>query len=139
MIAYLQSLGGTPSVTMSTELKYQSAEGAQPVTAPAADEGDADKGPQSAKDIFANYGCAACHTVDAPTPGVGPSLYDIGQRMSKGELYEALMDPDAVIAEGFAPGMMGAMLGGNGFYTQVSSNELKGLVDYLSELTGEAK
>ncbi len=133
VIAYLQSLGGTVSVDMNTELKYQGEAGAS-AAAPAKQAGGTEEvldGPG----IFAKYGCAACHAVDAPTRLVGPSLYDIGARQNKGEIYESVVDPDAQLVEGFPPGVMPATLGANGFY-DISQKQLKLLVDYLSTLKG---
>jgi len=44
------------------------------------------------------------------------------------------MDPDLTVTEGFAAGTMNIMLMANGFYEQVSSQELRTLVDYLGSL-----
>lgn len=144
VIAYLQSLGGTPSVTMATELEYQTggddgaASAAAAASAPApADTGATSSGDLDGQTLFTNYQCNTCHTVDEPTRGVGPSLYDVGSRMTKAEIYEGIMEPDATIAEGFQPNLMSATLESTGFYDQVSAQELKTLVDYLASQTGE--
>ncbi len=138
VIAYLQSLGGTPTVTMDTELKYQTGDIATPAKeeAPAEDAG----APKAAFDpakAFNEYACIGCHSLTGPEKGAGPSLYDIGKRQSKAEIYESLMDPDLVIAEGFFPGVMSATLNGNGFYTKLSAADLKAFVDFLSTKKGE--
>lgn len=137
VIAYLQSLGGTPSVTMETELAYQgqtSEEEAAPATAVAALP--APGAARSGEALYNEYMCTTCHSLDAPTPLVGPSLYDVGSRLSRAEIYESIMEPDAEVAEGFPAGLMGATLGSVGFYDNVSSNELKTLVEFLSEKQG---
>ncbi|MCI0597064.1 MAG: cytochrome c, partial [candidate division Zixibacteria bacterium] len=77
-----------------------------------------------------------CHSVDAPTPLVGPSLYDAGSRLSKAEIYESILDPDAQITEGFVAGVMPATLNVGGFYNKVTSGELKKLVEYIASLKG---
>lgn len=142
VIAYLQSLGGTPTVTMETELAYHEGDlsappGASGAAAPvetAAATPEAE--PRSGEALFSAYICNTCHSLDAPTPLVGPSLYDVGSRLSKAEIYEALLEPDATVAEGFPAGVMGNTLQGMGFYDRVSSQELKVLVDFLAEHTG---
>ena len=139
MIAYLQSLGGTPSVTLQTEVPGQ---GESPQPTPGAAAGGAGAAAAGAgpvldgPGVFTAYMCNTCHAIDAPTALVGPSLFDVGSRMSKAEIYEAIMEPDAVIADGYAGGVMPATLGATGFYDKVSSAELKALVDYLAARGG---
>lgn len=137
VIAYLQSLGGKPSVTMSTKLKYQTAEGSAPKATEAA-AADAAPVEFTGQQLATNYGCVACHSFTAPIRLVGPSLVDVGKRLSKAEIYESIMDPDAKLTEGFPGGTMGQMLGANGFYNKVTSKQLKVLVDHLASLQGAA-
>ena len=133
VIAYLQSLGGTPSVTMQTTTKFT---GLSPAgesggsSAPAAAPAQAADGPG----LYAKYMCNTCHSADSDTPLVGPSLYDAGNRLTKAELYESIMDPDAVVADGYTPGIMSATMAG--FYDSMTKDELKVLVDYLASLQG---
>ncbi len=134
VIAYLQSLGGEPTVTLDTQLQWQSEEGSAPSTpTAAAASGEALDG----TGVFTNYACSTCHAIDDATRMVGPSLYDAGSRLSKAEIYEAIMDPDATIAEGYPGAAMAAMLNASGFYQNVSTEELKSLVDYLATKTGQ--
>ncbi|MFT4603938.1 MAG: cytochrome c5, partial [Rhodothermales bacterium] len=86
--------------------------------------------------VFQAYLCGTCHNIDAPGALAGPSLFDLGSRLSTAEIYEAIMEPDAIIAEGFAGGVMPATLGATGFYSKISSEELRALVNYLSAQTG---
>ncbi len=133
VIAYLQSLGGTPTVTMDTKLEWQGQAPAQPAAAtPAVAPGVVGTGPE----IVAKYFCATCHNFDADVAGAGPSLVSVGSRLSKAEIYESIMDPDAVVADGFAPGIMTATLNAQGFYDKISTKELQALVDYLNSLEG---
>lgn len=129
VIAYLQSLGGTPTVTMDTELPWQGQSPAPDAgnTATAAPGADRD-GPT----LFTTFACNTCHTLDG-SPLVGPSLQGVSTRLSRAEIYESIMDPDAVIAEGFPPGVMSAMVSGLGFRDKVSAKELQTLVAYLAE------
>ena len=132
VIAHLQSLGGQPTVTLETELEWQSEEGSAPSATTAA-PGEALDGPG----VFTNYACSTCHAIDDATRLVGPSLYDAGSRLSNAEIYEAIMDPDATIAEGYPGAAMAAMLNASGFYQNVSTQELKSLVEYLASKTGQ--
>ncbi|NNF03769.1 MAG: cytochrome c [Rhodothermales bacterium] len=135
VIAYLESLGGEPTVTLDTEFEWQTGDTGQaaPAAPTAANAGGA---AMDGPEVFQAYACTTCHAIDDATRGVGPSLYDIGARMSKAEIYEAIMDPDAVVAEGFPGTVMQATLTAGGFYSEVSSDELRGLVEYLSNQTG---
>ena len=80
--------------------------------------------------------CVACHAIDDPSRRVGPSLFDIGARRSKGEIYESILAPDAVTAEGFPASVMRATLDGNGFYGRMTPADYRGLVDWLAEHRG---
>ena len=132
VIAYLQSLGGTPTVTMQTTLEWF---GQTP--APTPTDATAVASNLTAPELFAKYLCATCHSIDTADPMVGPSLYDAGARLSTAELYESIMEPDKEVTEGFAPGVMPATLNAAGFYTSVSAHELKMLVNYLAERQGD--
>lgn len=136
VIAYLQSLGSTPTVTMQTKLKYASetsttkAAATTPATAKASTE---DESPQS---LFTKYLCVTCHKFDSPGRLVGPSLYDVGKRSNMASIYESILEPDAVVAEGYPKGVMSATLNGINFYDKVSTRELKTMVEYLAAQKG---
>jgi len=141
VIAYLQSLGGTPTVTMDTKTKYTGSSPA-PSAAPAAGAAAAaataaPSSGLSGTEIVTTYGCVACHNLDEPVQVLGPSLYDVGNRLSEAELYQSIMDPDAVVSEGFLPGLMMPTLEASGFYEKVSAADLKTLVAFLQEKKGD--
>jgi len=85
VIAYLQSLGSTPSVTMETKLVYTGGAlgGGDGGEAPAEDavlaEASDDAVPAGP---LATFGCTGCHFVDQPGELQGPSLYDVGNRLT---------------------------------------------------------
>jgi len=130
VIAYLQSLGGQPTVTMQTKLKYAAEiqENAATDVASSTEVGG--------EALLAAQGCLGCHHLTEPVRLVGPSLFDVGKRLTRGELYEALMDPDATIAEGYPPGLMSASLSGSGFYEKVTLKQLESMVNHLASLEG---
>lgn len=135
VIAYLQSLGGTPSVTMDTELRWQG-QSPPPTTSGGSDAGAILTSDRDGPTLFASFLCTTCHTLDG-TAGAGPSLYDVGSRLSQAAIYESIMDPDAVTAEGFAPGAMTTLLDAVGFKANISVKELETLVNYLVAQTGQ--
>lgn len=134
VIAYLQSLGGTPTVTMQTKLKYASAQ-KQPAEAeaPASAASALEK---AGREIFTKYACYTCHNIDKPGKLLGPSLYDIGNQLSEAEIEESIMDPDAKVVEGFPKGLMKATLTGLGVYSKITKEELETLVKFLASRKG---
>lgn len=134
VIAYLQSIGGTPTVTMQTKLKYCAEDTS--AQAPPAAQGATTGEELSGQKITEKYGCMGCHSFTSTDRLVGPGLSDVGKRLSKAQLYEAMLDADATITPGFPPGLMSATLKGTGFYDKVSMKELETLVTYLGSLKG---
>ncbi len=135
VIAYLQSLGGQPTVTMQTKLKYAAEiqEKAPTGVASTEESGGEELGGEA---LLVAQGCSACHHLTEPVRLVGPSLFDVGKRLTRGEIYEALMDPDATIAEGYPPGLMGTSMSASGFYERITLRQLESMVDHLASLDG---
>lgn len=137
VIAYLQSLGGTPTVTMQTTHAFSGSNPAaagEGVSAAATAAATVQPANLDGPALMNKYLCTTCHSIDSPASLVGPSLYDAGKRLSKGEIYEAIIDPDATVAEGYAPGIMSATIGPLGFPDKVSAKDVKTIVDYLASL-----
>ena len=184
VIAYLQSLGGTPTITMATELPYggDGGGGAQPPpsggAATASAGGSAETGSETAGSgaegaaggaaespsetpggtgqasesadastatatadldgpaLFKKYQCQTCHSVESEQKMIGPSLHDVGSRLSREEIRTSILEPNETIAEGYQPQVMSATLEAAGFFDQVTDAEVKVLVDYLANQTG---
>ena len=51
--------------------------------------------------FFHNAGCAACHRVGNRGVNIGPDLTNLGDRMEAKFIVQAMLDPSAVITEGF--------------------------------------
>lgn len=79
--------------------------------------------------VIAKYNCGACHVVAGQNGTVGPSLARIGATKSREYLRQAILDPDAVIAKGYTPGLMPKSYG-----EQLKAQELEMLVNYLAQL-----
>lgn len=97
VIAYLQTLGGEPTVTMQTKFVYTGgALGGGDGDGEAAPEGeaaegevaDADAGPEGG--VLADFGCTGCHYSDRPGKLKASSLYDVGARLDENQLFLAL-------------------------------------------------
>ena len=86
----------------------------------------------SPEQIFTAAGCGGCHELaKAGSSGtIGPSLDDLassGDIQGSPEEYvrQALLDPDAVVADGFQPGVMPSFEG------KLSDKQVQALVQYL--------
>jgi cytochrome c551/c552 len=135
VMAYLQSLGGTPNITLATTHSFtgqgaSESSGAAPTVANAVGAGLDGKG------VYDAYMCATCHHIDLPDRLVGPSLYDIGSRLTRAEIYEAVMDPDISVADGYPGQVMSTTLAASGFNQKVSAEEARLLVEFLVSQTG---
>lgn len=118
VIAYLQDSSGS-EVTVSIPAMH-AAETAAPEASSAL------KTPEA---VIAKYNCGTCHAVAGQAGKLGPSLARIGATRSREYLRQAILDPDAVIAKGYAPGLMPRTYG-----EQLKAQELEMLVNYLAKL-----
>lgn len=121
IVAFLQQKDGNP-VTV-----------ALPTAAPAEDNKDeaADAKPamaQSPEEVIAKYGCAACHSVLETESVVGPSLKEVGKRLKIEQIRASIIDPNAVIAEGFPPIMPS--------FPEMTITELEMVSQFLVNQTG---
>jgi len=120
MVAYLQSLGGEITVAITAEDVQAAAARKQKPSS-----GTASTHPGAA--LLTSQACVACHDVTGTTRLVGPPLTNVGERLSAAEIRQSIVDPNAVIAEGFQPGLMLADFG-----EKLTPEELDQLVGYLS-------
>ncbi len=122
VIAYLQTLGGEPTVTMQTRLVYTGGALGGGEAPAAADAGEAvaaaEGGPSS--DALETYGCSACHYSDRPGKLEAESLYDIGSRLDGDQILLRLGRHER------EPNL-----------DQVTVGELETLVQTLSQLKGQ--
>lgn len=139
VIAYLQSLDGTPTISMGTTLKYEENGTASAQTASSEESASATASAEASrgKELFNKHLCNTCHRLDEPTDKVGPSLYDVGSRLSRAKIREAIMKPDATVREGYPAGTMKTTLEGANFYEQVTDEEMNTLIDFLASQTGD--
>ena len=108
--AYLQSLGGEATVKgtdVEPVTRFGCVSGGGPGMVAAAEEAPpASVGPPDK--VYEKFGCSGCHALEDDTRKIGPSLYGIGKKLTKGEIYEAILAPDAVMAKADPPYSGGA-------------------------------
>jgi mono/diheme cytochrome c family protein len=86
--------------------------------------------------VFANNGCGGCHTLAVANSGgtTGPNLDEVLPGQSEAEIEESIVNPEAKIAQGYPAGVMP-----QNFKEKIPAEELKQLVEYLSENAGKKK
>jgi mono/diheme cytochrome c family protein len=84
--------------------------------------------------VFANNGCGTCHTLAAANSGgtTGPDLDEVLPGQSEAEIEESIVDPNAKIAQGYPANVMP-----ENFKESIQPEEIKALVEYLSESAGK--
>lgn len=140
VIAYLQSLGGTPSVRVAQIPRPPTEAAPTPTPTPKA-AGLAPEEIAEAQKLLRNYGCTACHSLDGQGGQVGPALdraeileeaQELG--LSLGEyLRQSILNPEAYIVEGFSDVMP------KDFGKKLTAEEFELLVRYLASLGGGHK
>jgi len=126
VIAYLENKDGND---ITVEL---------PTEAPVADSsenvavGEAPAPAENAEAAIKKYGCQACHTLLGSNAPVGPVLDTVGARLNQQQIQQSIVDPGAVIAEGYSNIMPGD------FAEKMTVSELGMIVGFLAELKGGA-
>jgi cytochrome c2 len=139
VVAFLESQGGEVTVNGQSRFPQWRGEGGGAVpAAAAATPAPAAAAPSGAsgQELVQQWGCVACHKLDGPEKLVGPSLWDIGARKDASYIRESILQPDAMVVEGFPAGLMKGTLDGSGFYQKVPLQDLNTMVDYLTSLKG---
>ena len=126
LVAYLQSLGGEITVSLSAAQAEAAPEGS----------GTAGVAGDTAEEIVAALGCGACHVIEElGTEGVlGPDLSAVGSRLTAEKIRESILTPDAVIAEECPAGPCPEGVMPKGFGDRLNATQLETLVTFLSEL-----
>ncbi|MCG8427792.1 MAG: c-type cytochrome [Chromatiales bacterium] len=125
IIAYLQAKDGN-EVTVSLPLPEDAAVVADTGSAAPVD-GGLPAPAATVDEALGKYACSSCHSMDSADTLVGPGLADVGARLSVEEIRESIVDPNAVITEGF-PAAMPA-----DFADKMTVKELDMIVKYLAE------
>ncbi len=125
VIAYLQAKDGNevtvalPSAdAAATVVKKDTTQGGSKAAPAPATTGD---------EALVKYACSACHALDSADALVGPGLLNVGSRLTPAQIRESIVNPNAVIAEGFPPAMPGD------FAEKMTVKELEMIVKLLAE------
>lgn len=62
--------------------------------------------PVNGQEIYNRQGCIACHAVDQKAVQKGPYLGSAGSKFTRDYLIESILDPNAVVAQGFQTEMV---------------------------------
>jgi cytochrome c2 len=139
VVSFLQSQGGEVTVNGQSHFPKWRGEGggaAPAAAAPAPATAAAAPSGASGQELVQKWGCVTCHNFDKPDKLIGPSLWDIGARKDANYIRESMLEPDAVVVEGFPAGLMKGTLDGQGFYQKLSLQDLNTIVNYLTSLKG---
>jgi mono/diheme cytochrome c family protein len=132
VVAFLQSVqGGQVTVTAKIVAAFSGTEAPAPADAPAAQPAVATATTRPPEQLIAELACIACHKFDEAGPLVGPSLWDIGARQDDAYIRQSILEPNAVITEGFPPMLMPPDLG-----QKMSGVEFEHLVQWLKDHKG---
>lgn len=123
IIAWLEAKDGNEvTVELPTaEASAQVAAAAAPAAGPPAPAA-------TGEEAVRKYGCQACHALLGSTASLGPSLEDVGARLTPEQIRQSIIDPNAVIADGFTPDVMPP-----DFADRMTVKELEMIVRLLAE------
>ena len=91
--------------------------------------------PLQGREVFLNnpiLSCSRCHAFQGKDGGIGPAIDGVGDRLSKEEILQSILDPNAVMAAGW-PASVSAMPALRSF---MSDQELADIVSFLMGLNG---
>ena len=103
------------------------------------DSGSSGGGSATGEDLYREYACAGCHSLDGDD-GTGPTFKGLAGstvELEGGETAEAtreylrraIVEPDAEIVEGYSGGLMGAAIGA--FDLESKPDDVDRLVDFI--------
>lgn len=129
IIAYMQAKDGNAVTVSLPQAAPETADAA--ASPPPATEAATAAPVNEPEAALTKHACTACHAVlDSQSP-VGPPLTDVGARLTQDEIRQSIVDPNAVIAQGFAPNMMPPDLA-----DRMTARELEIIVEFLHKQKG---
>jgi mono/diheme cytochrome c family protein len=79
--------------------------------------------------LFQNKGCIGCHVIQGEGGAVGPNLTNVYSEKGEDYVRQSILNPNAVIAEGFQANVMP-----QNFSQLLSEEELSFIVSYLASV-----
>ncbi len=91
--------------------------------------------PELGKKVFTTQGCIACHTTEKGEPLKGPFMGQVGAVLSRDQIAESILKPNASISQGFATVLVQTVDGRSftGFVTAESADRVE-----MRDITGKA-
>jgi mono/diheme cytochrome c family protein len=125
LVAYLESLGGTVTVTGAD---IGAAEAAAPAATAPATAAPAVTSLEPVEIMTGNQ-CLVCHALDGAGGAIGPALDGIGTRMSADAIRRKILEPGSSVAPGYEAfaNLMPATFG-----TQLTAAQLEAVVAHLA-------
>jgi mono/diheme cytochrome c family protein len=126
LVAYLESLGGTVTVT-AADVGTVDPSAPAPAAAGGAVPATASLDPL---EIMRANQCLVCHMLDGEGSTIGPAFDDVGGRLTAERIRTKILDPAAFVSAGYESfaGVMPANFG-----TQLNAAQLEAVVTYLAE------
>jgi mono/diheme cytochrome c family protein len=123
LVAYLESVGGEITTTAADLTAGSLGAGEATATAPMSG------GTTDPRTLLQERACLGCHQLDRQGPPLGPAFDGIGARLSADEIRDAILDPNATVAEGYEQyaGMMPQTFG-----QQLTAAQLEAMVRFLA-------
>jgi cytochrome c2 len=124
------------TATQAPTTAAMATESAEGTESPAATLTGVTGDPVNGKTLFESQGCPVCHNVDTEEDKTGPSLMGIGGEAAEGEidghpaldyLHQSIVDPGAVIVEGFQNVMPS-------FQDKLTEGQIQDIIAYLLTL-----
>jgi mono/diheme cytochrome c family protein len=128
LVAYLESLGGTVTVSASDIPQSGGATGGQAQAAPAPAQPAATASLEPLE-ILRGQQCLNCHKLGAEGGPIGPAFDAIGRRLNKEAIRQGILLPNADTAKGFEA-MAGTMP--TNFGTALNAAQLEAIVTFLA-------
>ena len=120
IIAFLQAKDGYP-VTVALPAASTPAPAAEPAAVAAVSA--------SPEEALTKYGCPACHSILESQVALGPNLRDLATRRSIDQIRDSIVNPRAVVDEGYLPIMPE--------FPTMTVKELEMIVGFLAEQGGD--
>ena len=133
VIAYLESQGGTVTVSASDVPASTSSTSSTPSTGGGSGGsgggGGLAGGSTDPMAIIHAAGCIGCHKIGTEGAAIGPDLTHVGGRLNAAGIREAILLPDAKVTKGFEKfaGIMPKTFG-----NQLTANQFEALVRFLA-------